>query len=145
MELPFIDEHRVRVSAPASAVWHSLGAYLGRPSGAGPLAHLVGTRPRRASGHPLTEGATLPGFLVAESVPDHLLRLTGRHRFSTYELAYIVDSEPDFSVLRARSYAVFPGPHGWAYETMVIRSGAHRVVVRRMLHAIARGAERTPA
>jgi hypothetical protein len=36
----------------------------------------------------------------------------------------------------ARTYAVFPGVHGRAYRLLVIDSGLHGIVVRRMLAAL---------
>ena len=145
--LPFIDEHRVLVSAPALAIWRSLTAQLAKPGpgGAAALAQLLGTEPRRASGHPLDQGATIPGFAVAEAEPGRLLRLTGHHRFSRYALTFTLATESDGTLLSARTYAAFPGPHGWVYRQLVITSGAHRVLTVRMLRAVGRRAERLSA
>jgi hypothetical protein len=38
----------------------------------------------------------------------------------------------------ARTWAEFPGPAGAAYRALVIGSGGHRLVVRRMLRRVAR-------
>jgi hypothetical protein len=83
-DLPFIDEHQLLVSAPARAVWRSLTMQLPRFAGGEAFAYLLGAEPRRATGKPLAEGATLPAFAVAEFVPERRIRLTGRHRFSRY-------------------------------------------------------------
>jgi hypothetical protein len=39
--------------------------------------------------------------------------------------------------LRALTFAAFPGVHGKAYRALVIGSGGHRIVVRRMLKRVA--------
>lgn len=142
-DLPFVDEPQVLVSAPAAAVWRSLARQVARPrlGGAEALAHLLAAEPRRASGTPLREGATLPGFAVAEAVPERRLRLTGRHRFSQYALTFTLDAEPGGTMLSARTDARFPGLHGWVYRQLVIGSGAHRVFVTRLLRAVRRQAE----
>lgn len=145
--LPFIDEHRVLVSAPAPAVWRSLTTQLAspRPDGAAALAQLVAAEPRRASGHPLDQGATIPGFAVAEAEPGRLVRLTGHHRFSRYALTFTLVTQPDGTLLSARTDAEFPGPHGWVYRQLVITSGAHRILTVRMLRTVGRRAERLSA
>jgi hypothetical protein len=145
IDLPFIDDHHVLVDAPAALVWRSLAAQLSRGprlAGAGTYARLVAAEPRRASGTPLSEGATLPGFRVAESVPGERVRLVGRHRFSRYALTLTLVARPDGALLSARSRALFPGPGGYAYRLLVVDSGAHRVLVPRLLHAVRRRAER---
>jgi hypothetical protein len=40
-------------------------------------------------------------------------------------------------MLRARSYAEFPGPAGRVYRALVIGSGGHRIMVRRLLRDVA--------
>jgi hypothetical protein len=142
-DLPFIDEHRVLVSAPAHAVWRSLIVRMARPrrASAEVLAHLLATEPRRASARPFGEGATLPGFKVAEAVPERRIRLTGRHRFSRYALILTLVTQPDGTMLSARTHAEFPGLRGWVYRRLVIGSGAHRVFVARLLRAVRRQAE----
>lgn len=39
-------------------------------------------------------------------------------------------------MLRATTYAGFPGPHGLMYRALVIGTGAHVFATSRMLHAI---------
>lgn len=142
-DLPFIDEHQVLVSAPALAVWRSLTMQLTRPrlTSGEAFAHLLAAEPRRASGRPLGEGATLPGFKVAEAVPGRRVRLTGHHRFSQYAFILTLVTQPDGTMLSARTDAKFPGLHGCAYRRLVISSGAHRVFVARLLRAVRRQAE----
>jgi hypothetical protein len=134
----------VSEAAPALAVWQSLVARLtgSRRAGADAFAVLVGAEPRRATTGPFAEGSTLPGFAVAAAEPGRRLRLTGRHRFSKYALVLNLDESPDGTVLSARTYAEFPGLRGKAYRQLVIGSGAHHVVVTRLLRDIGRRAER---
>ncbi|MFI2651475.1 hypothetical protein [Micromonospora fulviviridis] len=146
-DLPFVDEHRALVAAPPAEVWRSLGTQFTHhgATGADLLAHLLGTVPRRAAGPPLTEGAALPGFAVAEVVPGRRLRLAGRHRFSRYVLQFDLADRADGTLVSARTYAEFPGLHGGLYRLLVIGSGGHRLAVRRMLRDIRDRAERGPA
>jgi hypothetical protein len=132
-ELPFIDEHRVLVSAPPAAVWSALATRMPR---LGSLAHVLGAEPRHASGKPLEEGATMPGFKVESVEPGHRVVLTGRHRLSRYEFVFTLDAEPGGTMLSARSNAEFPGPQGWIYRKLVIGSGIHGLLVPRLLNGI---------
>ncbi|MBB5888924.1 SRPBCC family protein [Kutzneria kofuensis] len=138
MDLPFIDEHEVLVAAPPAQVWRALVDHAGSLDSPQPLALVLGTEPRRASGTPFEPGSTVAGFAVAEAEPGRLLRLTGRHRFSRYELTFTLAAQPGGTVLAARSNAEFPGLHGFVYRSLVIGSGGHRVVVRRLLASIKR-------
>jgi hypothetical protein len=70
--------------------------------------------------------------------------LEGRHRFSRYRLGFHLDPlEAGRVLVRARTDAAFPGPHGAVYKALVIGSGLHGVVMRRMLAQLKRAAERT--
>lgn len=136
--LPYIDEHAHRVDAPADAVWASLLELLrGEMAGAAAFARLLGCDPARGTaaftGLP---GEAVPGFRVIEAEPRRLLLLRGRHRFSVYELTFVLDGDE----LRARTRAAFPGVLGRLYRAAVIGSGAHRLVTRRMLRRVARAA-----
>ena len=136
---PFNDEHRLLIAADVATVWRTLTTYLARPQrGAEPFAYLLGAQPRRASRGPVAEGATLPGFRVAEAVPGRLLRLVGHHRFSRYELSYTLAPENAGTMLGAITHAEFPGLRGTLYRGLVIGSGAHRVLVRRQLRTVGR-------
>ena len=134
--LPFVDEQRTLVPAPAGEVWERLLARVPRFADAETFAGLLGARPRRSSGGPLTEGATLPGFEVAEAVPGRLLRLTGSHHFSRYTLVLTLAEEDGGTWLSARTYAEFPGLRGFAYRALVIGSGAHHLFVARLLRGV---------
>lgn len=144
-DLPFVDEHKILVTAPAAVVWRSLGTQLtgSRIPGTETFAHLVGASHRRFSGTALTEGTTLPGFTVAEAEPEAHVCLAGRHRFSRYVFDFTLVPEPGGTMLTARTLAEFPGLLGGVYRQLVIGSGGHRVIVRHMIRSIARRAERT--
>lgn len=140
-DLPFIDEHAIPVAAPADTVWRHIPAAVGRPGwGSRLAASLLAAVPRRANGDPLTQGAALPGFSVRDAVPGERLVLAGRHRFSDYALIFMLADELGRTRLSARTHARFPGIRGQVYRSLVIRSGAHRMLVRRMLRGIRRAA-----
>ncbi|HEX3790826.1 MAG TPA: hypothetical protein VHW44_23390 [Pseudonocardiaceae bacterium] len=146
-ELPFVDELQVLVPAPASAVWRALSKQFShfRHAPIVALTHLLGTEPRRAAGGLLSEGSALPGFAVTEAVPGDRVRLTGRHRFSQYELILSLTTRPGGTMLSARSYARFPGLHGSVYRQLVIGSTAHRVLLGGLLRTVRRRAVRSLA
>ena len=137
-QLPYIDELVVQTSAPPDRVWASLITDLPRMSAPGKaLARALGCEP--VTGTPAFTGSvgdTFPGFRVVDAAAGERLMLEGRHRFSRYRLEFLVDDKQ----LRARTHAAFPGWHGRLYRTVVIRSGAHRLVTRSWLHRIARAA-----
>lgn len=108
--LPFVDEHAVTIAAPPERAWEAV----------------LRTAPSR-------------GFRVTEAAPPHRLVLEGRHPFSRYALVFALDDpESGATRLRAQTWAAFPGLKGRVYRALVIGSGAHAVLVRRMLRGIAR-------
>ena len=129
--LPFIDEHaralRVDVQAAFDAV-HAVARSLAER----PLPRLF---VRLWAARPPT------GFEVVEVVPSERVVLRGAHRFSTYELAFVVEPTPQGAVVRARTSAVFPRLRGTLYRGLVFGSGGHVIAVRSMLRRIARRAE----
>jgi hypothetical protein len=140
--LPYIDEHGRCVGATRERTWAALiavGAEL-RGGATGPLARLTRLQPARVSGDwggALRAGATLPGFVVEEACPPSRLALAGRHRFSRYALVFeLEETGPDCTRIRAQTRAAFPGAHGRVYRALVIRTGVHRMVVRRLLSLI---------
>lgn len=140
-ELPFVDEHRVLIAAAPDEVWRALLARVPRFGASEMFARLVGADPARASGGPLAEGATMPGFRVAEASPLRRLRLTGRHHFSRYQLALTLTQQPDGTLLAATTTAEFPGLLGGIYRLCVIGSRGHQVLVRGLLRDVRRLAE----
>jgi hypothetical protein len=129
-ELPYIDEHVVRVDAPRELVWAALQRYttsLLRNGERNPLLVLLGPEPRA-------------GFAIAEGVEPRRIILVGRHRFSRYRLVFeLTDAPGDGTLVRARSYAAFPGLHGRAYRALVIGTRLHVVATNHMLRAIRAG------
>jgi hypothetical protein len=139
---PFVDEHRVVVSAPPAAVWRALGASLrGRSRASRVPAVLLGAVPGHAAGDPLRAGSTIPGFAVRGATEAEELVLAGRHRFSDYELVFELRPGNGTTTLTAHTSAAFPGLLGAAYRAAVFGSGAHRVLVRRWLDRIRATAE----
>jgi hypothetical protein len=134
--LPFVDDHRVMVAAPAPAVWRAVGASLPDTTASRVGAFLLGARPRRAHGDPLVGGSAVPAFGVRRAVPGHELVLAGRHHFSDYSLVFTLEDRGEVTELSARTLARFPGPHGRVYRALVIGSGAHRILTRRWLGRI---------
>jgi hypothetical protein len=147
-DLPFIDEHSREVAAPPAAAWDAIRqvaavSFDGAPAVLGRVLRLD---PALASGpRPLEAGSTLPGFKVIEAVPGERLTLEGRHRFSRYGLEFLVERSAAGATVRARTSAAFPGLPGACYRAVVIGTRGHVLVVRRMLRAAARKAERAPA
>ena len=109
--LPFVDEHGINIDEPPLRVWEAL-----------------------------QRTAPSTGFEVTASAAPHKLVLEGRHPFSRYALVFIIDArEGGGSRARAQTWAAFPGPHGRVYRALVIGSGMHAVLVRRMLRRLAEG------
>jgi hypothetical protein len=145
-ELPVLDEHAIRVAANVNAVWpvvlRTVERGFSRP-GTATYARVVGSVHCTSAGpRPLAEGSTLPGFRVSSVVPESLLVLEGSHRFSSYALIFHLDeSGPGRSLLRAESRAEFPGLAGGVYRQLVVGTGAHVFLVRRLLGVVKRRSE----
>ena len=145
--LPFIDEHALAIDASREQVWDALLKVAAATFEGGVtagVARVLGCRPATSAGpRPLAVGSTIPGFAVTEAEPGSRLVLSGRHRFSRYELAFTLRQDARSGTrLGAETRAAFPGIHGRAYRAAVIGTRGHVVVVRRMLSAVARGSRR---
>lgn len=141
-KLPLVDEHSVYIEADTQAVWRSLVGNFGasQPGFFGAYAALIGCRPREVDGPLDRVGSTRIGFRVAKAQAPTELVLTGEHAFSRYSLTWSIEPSGERgSRLSARTDALFPGFHGKAYRTLVIASGAHAAITRKMLGAVARG------
>lgn len=140
--LPYIDEHATCVGATRERTWAALVTVgAGMTGGApGPIARLARLEPACGSGEWSGEpavGATMPGFAIEEVSAPSRLALGGRHRFSRYTLVFeLEEAGPGRTRVRAQTSAAFPGALGRAYRALVIGTGAHRVVVRRLLRRI---------
>jgi hypothetical protein len=146
-ELPHVDEHAIVVERPAADAWDATLRTVERAfssAAAARVARLLGCADVAAAGpRPLDRGSAFPGFHVADAAPGRELRLEGGHRFSRYALVLRIDElAPTRSRVRAETLAVFPGPHGFVYRTLVIGTRGHVLATRRILRAIERAAER---
>ncbi len=146
-DLPFIDVLDTTVEASAPAVYEALARHLVRSlgtAGARVACGILGCAHRGASlTSPPVEGQEVSGFVVAEARAPHRLVLEGRHRFASYRLSFTIDPlPPNRARLSARTEALFPGIKGALYRALVIGSGGHEIVARRMLAAVRARAER---
>jgi Protein of unknown function (DUF2867) len=134
--LPYIDEYDMAIGAPRERVWESLIAVVrAQLRGGTTIARLLGCDPSAGSGRfDGAVGEALPGFRVVESEPGRQLALRGRHRFSRYQLTFLIE---DDGRLRAQTHAVFPGLRGRLYRAAVIGTRGHRLVTRRLLRQVA--------
>lgn len=128
-DLPFLDEHVLAVDAPRDTVWAALEhqtASLGDER----FGRLLAAEPRR-------------GFMLAEREPLRRVALVGRHRFARYRLEFVLDDGPTGGTLvRARSFAAFPGVRGRIYRALVVGTRLHVLATRGILHAIGRRSRR---
>ena len=141
--LPYIDEHAVTIDASRQTVWRSL---VEMPDAmiSPTFARLLKCADSEASGpRPLTEGSIVPGFRVVTADEPSELTLAGSHHFSHYLLVFRLDElARGRTRLRAESRAAFPGARGAVYRMLLMGTGGHVLVTRRMLGAVKRSAER---
>ncbi|WP_280369040.1 hypothetical protein [Nocardia wallacei] len=121
--LPYIDQHSRIITADAEHTWAALL--------------------RSFCSDPADLSTVSRGFELDEADPPRRLALRGDHPFSRYALVFsLSETTPGRATLTAETRAVFPGVAGRVYKALVIGSGGHRLVVRRMLRRIAASAER---
>ncbi|GAB2699559.1 hypothetical protein [Nocardia thraciensis] len=124
--LPYIDQYSRIVTADRERTWAALLRSLCRDPDS--------LRPASA------------GFSVGEVHPPRRLAFEGRHRFSRYALVFsLSEAGSGHTALTAESRGEFPGPAGRVFRALVVGTGGHRMVVRRMLRRIATAAERGQA
>ena len=146
--LPFVDEHSVRVDAPAEAIWDALLETLRGGFGTGTArgrvaVRVLGCDPSERRGDPGRIGSTIPGFIVARAIPPAVLALLGEHRFSRYALVFrITERHEAPTLLSAETRAEFPGQRGRMYRLAVIGSRGHVLATRAILRGIRRRARR---
>lgn len=139
--LPLLDEIRTRVAAARSEAWDAvLDCIRGFDNGpARSYAAVVRADPRYARGNVSEQGSSLPGFTIAWVDRENVLMLSGRHVFSRYAMVILLEAEgPDLTLVRIRTYAVFPGLHGVIYGLAVFGTGMHHVLLHRLLRRIDR-------
>jgi hypothetical protein len=135
-QLPYVDEHRLHIDAPADVVWAALLKVVRRQTKGGErLARILGCDPAEGTtGFEGRPGDAVPGFRVVAAEPGRRLALRGQHRFATYALTFVLDGDQ----LRAQTHAAFHGLLGRLYRAAVIGSGGHRLVTRSLLRRVAR-------
>lgn len=108
------------------------------------VARVLGCRDVDASGpRPLAAGSAFPSFHVVAAEAPRELALAGCHRFSSYALIFRLDeAESGSTRLRAETRAEFPGVRGRIYRWLVIGTGGHVLVTKRLLGAVKRRAGR---
>ena len=148
-DLPWVDEHAAEVDAPVGVAWPALLRSVERMTagGAAPrYARAVGCADTESGGpRPLEVGSTVPGFHVAELIPERLLVLQGSHHFSDYALSFRLEPLGGRRTrILAETRAEFPGLKGGVYRALVIGTRMHVLVTRRVLRDVARRAESAP-
>lgn len=119
--LSYIDEHATEVDANRDRTWKALLAVVCKDP---------------------HDPATVPsGFVLDTAEEPARFAMHGQHWFSRYELVFdLEDRGENRTRVRATSRADFPGLHGKIYRALVVGSGGHAFVVRRMLGRIAAAA-----
>ncbi|HYB23678.1 MAG TPA: nuclear transport factor 2 family protein [Solirubrobacteraceae bacterium] len=149
--LPYVDAHTIEIDAPAQCVWDTLTSRV-LPRFGGGFGRLATGRAGRLGARLLRApypgppepgpglAATIVGFRVQHAERPSLIALAGEHRFATYTLLLRIEpaAAGAASRLTAETHAAFPGAGGRAYRAVVIGTGAHRLVVNRLLSRVAR-------
>jgi hypothetical protein len=144
--LPLLDSHSKVIPAGDAAAWRGLVRFVSdrmSPPTAARYARLVGGQPAIASGpRPIEVGSTIPGFEVTALELGREVVLTGRHRFSRYQIVFKVSQGTTSaeSAVSVESRAEFLGRLGRLYRVLVVGTRFHVLAVRRMLRSIAREA-----
>jgi hypothetical protein len=127
LRLPHVDEHEVVLSLPIDEAWNAVHDTVKRSfllSDGRSLVRLLGPEPPE-------------GFGTEEEVRPTRLVLRGRHHFSDYRLSFVLEPlGPSNTRVRAITDAEFPGWQGATYRALVIGSGAHARIMRRILRRL---------
>lgn len=131
-DLPLVDVHSTGIAASPEFVCDALeriGPRLGTDRISAAYGRLVHTED---AGPFHLERVERPG----------LVALAGSHRFSRYELRFRIEPDGGGSIMRAETWAVFPGVGGSLYRAAVIGTGGHRVAMRLLISSLKRTIER---
>ena len=141
--LPFIDTHRVQISASPDAVYAAVWKVL-RRSFTGRMAAIYGRlmkcQPPRAvlTAQPEVGISAFRGFAVTNAAAPTLLHIAGSHRCAQYCIEIALTRVETGTVLAVTTRAAFPGVHGRVYRAFVIGSRGHVLAMRGLLRAVAR-------
>jgi hypothetical protein len=128
-KLPFVDEHGITFERSPEEVWEQLE----RTAPSTGFRVTESTAPVTESTAPVTESAAP----VTKSTGPAKLVLEGRHPFSRYALVFLIEPRAEGGTRAvAQTWAAFPGAAGRVYRALVIGSGIHAVLVRRMLRRL---------
>lgn len=137
----------MEVPAGPQATWDALVEVLVRSLGSRGsklAARALGCAESAPIDRPLAEGSTIPGFRVVTFTPPTRLVLVGEDRFSRYRLGFSLEpAATGWTSLSASTSAAFPGLHGRLFRTLVVGSGGHALVTRRLLKSVGREVEAT--
>ena len=143
--LPLVDRHGFRTAADADKVWAALAPTLLASFGtrrARWFARVVGCSQRKVSRPFLMRpGDRLAGFRIVTAQQPAELVLEGEHRFARYALIFRIAQREGITTVGAETRAVFPGSPGRAYQGLVVGTGAHGRVTRRILRGLRRRVE----
>lgn len=144
IDLPRVDVQGFRTAASPEKVIAALAPTLLKTFGsrrARLLARILKCRERVPSRpFALDPGAELAGFRI-ESVDETRVVISGEHRFASYELVFECGCMIGVTSVNAETRAWFPGVQGFVYKMLVVGSGAHRRVVKRILKGLKTRAE----
>lgn len=143
-DLPRLDVHGFRTAASPEKVVAALAPTLLNAFGtrrARLLAKILKCRERVPSRpFALDSGAELAGFRI-ESVDEACVVMSGEHRFARYELIFECGRMSGITSVNAETRARFLGVKGFIYKLLVVGTGAHRRVVKRILRGLKKRAE----
>ena len=143
--LPLVDRHGFRTTVQPEQVWAALAPTLMAAFGkrrSRTFAKALGCRERRLSRPFLMEnGDKLVGFRVLASRPPEELVLEGEHHFASYALIFRIGSRDGITTVTIETRATFPGAKGYVYRELVVATGLHAQIVRRLLKGLRRRAE----
>ncbi|MFF0527587.1 hypothetical protein ACFYT3_04280 [Nocardia amikacinitolerans] len=116
--LSYIDQHAREVDANRDRTWKALLKVMCKD--------------------PHDPASVPSGFVLDAADEPARFAMSGQHWFSRYELIFELEDEGQSRTrVLATSRGDFPGLHGKIYRALVVGSGGHAFMVRRMLGRIA--------